>query len=775
MQNNLFHSLSKRGMIASFFLLLLFMCCTPTAEPQSVSYSSNSLISRRALFNAMRDLGKVVLVYHQQNEKVAKAYAELMADVKLSSRIQLEVEVQADTVLSEDFMKENAVVLIGDFEEHPVFDQLLQKLPIQKEVDRFQFADQVFDREDNIFKLFLYPNPYNPAIPISIITGNENESIINYLKSRYDKDWSRMFWASWGYELYEGTEMKMIGYFSDSTWQMDKTVHFEFNAQGDTLAISDHFVFISEDKEQYENEMEGVALACENNYQKMCRFLGKEPSDFRLDYRIHSSMETKGLQFNNTDLMHLDENKQSVHVIWNDHMKGTLQQGENKALVAAIIGRSNLAAMEDGLALQFADAWHNKGIRYWAGLLYTSGNMPTVEDLLDQKLYERESDLVMEPAATLFVEYLISKYGMDTFLTDIYRNWKRSEQDVAQAQKEWDTYLQKAFVGWKPDLRAKLQLDYCKGFNFAHEGYRIYNGYGSSLAKASIQKLSNLGTNALAIVPYAYMRDPNRPTYFNLEHSPGSENDESVIFANAKAKELGMYTLMKPQIWMGRSWPGEVMMKTEEDWDAFFDYYYRWIRHYALLAEMYHYDGLSLGVEFAKATIAQPKRWRRLIKKIRPLFSGDLTYCANWGTEFEQFEFWDEFDYIGLNCYYPLGKGAEVSREALAAKFETIMGKVEKVTQRFDKPLVFTEIGFRSVERTWENPHEETQGRGFNEQAQALCYEVVFEGIKDEAWCKGMMWWKWPSYLGYQGQENTSFTPNRKSAEKVVKKWFKKL
>ena len=88
--------------------------------------------------------------------------------------------------------------------------------------------------------------------------------------------------------------------------------------------------------------------------------------------------------------------------------------------------------------------------------------------------------------------------------------------------------------------------------------------------------------------------------------------------------------------------------------------------------------------------------------------------------------------------------------------------------------MVFTEIGFRSVQRTWENPHEEAQGRGFSEQAQALCYEVDFEGIKDKAWCKGMMWRKWPSYLGYQGQENTSFTPNRKSAENVVRKWFKK-
>ena len=57
-------------------------------------------------------------------------------------------------------------------------------------------------------------------------------------------------------------------------------------------------------------------------------------------------------------------------------------------------------------------------------------------------------------------------------------------------------------------------------------------------------------------------------------------------------------------------------MKNEEDWNQFFDYYYRWIRHYALMAEIHQMDILCIGVEFAKATIQRGEDWKKIIRKI---------------------------------------------------------------------------------------------------------------------------------------------------------------
>jgi len=209
------------------------------------------------------------------------------------------------------------------------------------------------------------------------------------------------------------------------------------------------------------------------------------------------------------------------------------------------------------------------------------------------------------------------------------------------------------------------------------------------------------------------------------------------------------------------------------DWDAFFDYYYRWIRHYAFLAEIHEMEALCVGVEFAKATLSHEAEWRKMFKGLRGLYQGKLTYAANWGSEFEQVGFWDELDFIGLNCYYPLSKSKEPTKEELKANFEIVKSKITKVYNKFKKPIVFTEIGFRSINGPWKSPHAEGDD-SFNPEHQRLCYEVVFEGIENQPWCGGILWWKFPSYLEYRGEENGAFTPNNKLAEETVREWFMK-
>ena len=172
-----------------------------------------------------------------------------------------------------------------------------------------------------------------------------------------------------------------------------------------------------------------------------------------------------------------------------------------------------------------------------------------------------------------------------------------------------------------------------------------------------------------------------------------------------------------------------------------------------------------------KATLSHEEEWRQIIRNIRKVYQGKLTYSANWGDEFEKVGFWDELDFIGLNCYYPLSKQHNPSKKELRKNFNSVKNKIRSVYNTYKKPIVFTEIGFRSIDAPWKNPHAEGDDT-FNEQHQDLCYQVIFEGIQDEDWCGGILWWKFPSYLDYQGIENNSFTPNMKLAEATVKDWF---
>ncbi|MCO6480220.1 MAG: hypothetical protein J5I94_26510, partial [Phaeodactylibacter sp.] len=325
--------------------------------------------------------------------------------------------------------------------------------------------------------------------------------------------------------------------------------------------------------------------------------------------------------------------------------------------------------------------------------------------------------------------------------------------------------------------RPPSPLPYLKGFNFAHEGYAIYNGYGSGLAAEALRKMQELGVNAVAIVPYSYMRNPQAPTPLPFMTRAGAETDEGVARDAFLARQLGMKTVLKPQIWLGGgSWPGDVEMQSEEGWKQFFDYYYRWMRHYALLAEMNEMDMLCIGVEFAKATLQREQDWRALIGRLRGIYSGPITYSANWGKEFENFPFWDALDYIGLNCYYPLSPDENPGDAELSAAFHRVLHLAERVSKRYRKPLLFTEIGFTSTPTPWISPHKDGDGSPYQGQAQQRCYRIVLEKLQAETeWCRGILWWKYPSYLGDGGPGHTGFTPNGKPAEAMVREWFGRL
>ena len=130
-------------------------------------------------------------------------------------------------------------------------------------------------------------------------------------------------------------------------------------------------------------------------------------------------------------------------------------------------------------------------------------------------------------------------------------------------------------------------------------------------------------------------------------------------------------------------------------------------------------------------------------------------------------------DFIGLNSYYPLSKKDNPTNEEMSLQFDTVKTKIKKVYDHFKKPIVFTEIGFRSIDAPWKNPHAEADDT-INEEAQQRAYEVIFKGIENEPWCQGILWWKFPSYIEYRGEHNNAFTPNNKLAEETVRDWFTK-
>lgn len=575
-----------------------------------------------------------------------------------------------------------------------------------------------------------------------------------------------------------GSPQRATAHFSRHAGEMPIDTLLDLPVRGDTVLQSGLFQFIAH------GEVDDAALKqlAENGqaaWQQIAQFTGWKGTPPVFAHHLYPSSEIKGLLLKNTDLTHLDFEARTAHTVLDGHSPGIFNSMENELLLRHLLGKPQSPALEHGLAIRLGKDWQRSGYAYWSAKLAASGNLLPLAELLGAATWEEGGAPLqawcLSASLTVFLE---EKWGRQLFLQS-YPDWQPDAAELANLEPDWQLSMSGQAAGFsaifeKEKAAAAKELPYLKGFNFAHEGYRIFNGYGSREADGMLDGLGNMGANAVAIVPYSFMRDPRQPARLPIMQRPGTENDEAVIHSAQHAKMLGMAVVLKPQIWMrGGKWPGDIGMDSEADWQAFFRHYNRWMVHYAIMAETYHWDALCIGTEMVQATLQREADWRALIRQIRGVYTGQLTYAANWGDEFEKTNLWDDLDFIGLNCYYPLSQKDSPSDRELGRSMADVIGKIERVCRRYQKKLVFTEIGFPSVESPWKKPHEDWgDDLQFDAEGQRRCYETVLRAIEGKEWCSGVLWWKCHSTANMRRKRETDFTPFGKEAETVVRGWL---
>ena len=296
-------------------------------------------------------------------------------------------------------------------------------------------------------------------------------------------------------------------------------------------------------------------------------------------------------------------------------------------------------------------------------------------------------------------------------------------------------------------------LTFWRGMTFSHEGYQGYNGYGGEMMIPSLDSLAKLQVNALSIIPYTFMRQPDQVAELWIPDREGMETDEAVIATIKETHRRGWKVLLKPQIWLRGSWPGAIDFPDEESWQAWLGHYRTWMLHYAQMAADHQVEALCIGTELSRATLEQPEFWRKLISEIRDIYPGKLSYAANWGEEFEQISFWSDLDALGLNGYYPLSKNPQATDVELLQGAQAWMRRADTISMRAGRPLWLTEIGYRWVEGAWIDPHAEPGGRNSDKEAQARCYQALLAAASESQRLNGMFVWEWPSYLGHGYEE----------------------
>ncbi len=753
-------------MLSSLFIFLL-LSCSPPEHTVPVEESSPT---RSALFNTMRGARSILIVYPDADTALATFITDYLTPLQSQQSGNRTYILVSDKMLKESDLMEQPAILVGVFPDGlPYLNQ--QLLPFQIDRKGIHFDGRVYREDADVIRISYYPNPLNRDMPLGILTGNTKEAVLQYLHSIKGQDYGFLLLDSWGYQVVRNNQRLVLGNYASADsnrWTIDHVRHWEFDYKGTPVRSNNLFSFIDHGSGLTATQLDSIERYSSRNAEHIQAVLQLN-WDRQYDYHLYKSTEIKGLMLNNTAPAHVDYSHHAVHGVYEHEFGEHYAGAENQLLLREALGKPKVYSLELGAAAYFNNKWEERGAIYWGLLLYHAGAAPELNILLHDEKADIISPLIRTAASAVWVKFLLETLSAEEFKS-LYQS--ANAQYWTKYAGAYSTYVDSLLLSFQRQQTAPSDFEFLKGFNFAHEGYEVYNGYIGTEAALSLKELQTTGCNALAIIPYTYTGELKKPVPFPFVQSAGAENDASVIKSAHVAAELGMKVLLKPQIWSWKGWPGDFVMSSQEDWDLFFEYYSNWIYHYALLAEMYQMDMFCAGVEFQQATLQQPEAWKHMFHVIKQLYSGPVTYAANWGTEFEQSVIWDELDFMSVNFYYPLSKKENPTDAELLKTFEKQLDVLEGISKRQGKPLCITEIGYTSTSQPWIKPHSDNDEYPTSEEAQQRCYEIMFQALSDEDWVKGMFLWQWPSYLDYATRNPSGFTPAGKAAEQTVRKWF---
>jgi hypothetical protein len=284
-----------------------------------------------------------------------------------------------------------------------------------------------------------------------------------------------------------------------------------------------------------------------------------------------------------------------------------------------------------------------------------------------------------------------------------------------------------------------------------------------------LQEIAALGATHVSLVVPLYQSN-GASTALKL-HTRLSPTLEAIADAIRLSRRAGLEVTLFPIVRLSeprspKEWRGTL---APADRDAWFASYGALLADLASLGALTGASRLVVGSELSSLD-GDLARWRPLVERMRALFTGTLMYSANWD-HYQHARLYDLVDEIGVVAYFNLRENDGPSDlPALTARWRSLRREIEFNLSAHAKPLVLTELGYRSRTGATAAPWDEVQGGvpDVDEQARA------FQAFR-QAWTArgqppsrlaGLYVWNW---YGWGGRATTSYTPRGKPAAEVVR------
>ena len=324
-----------------------------------------------------------------------------------------------------------------------------------------------------------------------------------------------------------------------------------------------------------------------------------------------------------------------------------------------------------------------------------------------------------------------------------------------------------------------------KGIEFTRA---VGDSYSSYDAQQSLEELRATGANWVTIVPVYWMSDTGADHVFGAGGQTPTDSEVTQVIR--WAKQLGLKVFMKPEVhclsgvWQGYHTPHSA---------SWFQSYWAFIRHYARLAQWGGCEMFCVGSELDRTTEITGSGWGRtwwpyIINGVRGEYFGPVTYAADWRT-YRNIPFWDSLDLIGINAYFPpwvpehhpppqqvdvqnLAEEWKLSYIPEIEAFRDSLDLADTVIPNTVKPIIFTEIGYRSISGCAAEPWNDTTSGAYDPTEQRNCYIAALHSLLGKPWFAGWFWHEWTTDPNQGGTGDLSYTPKGKPAQEVLRRWF---
>jgi len=290
-----------------------------------------------------------------------------------------------------------------------------------------------------------------------------------------------------------------------------------------------------------------------------------------------------------------------------------------------------------------------------------------------------------------------------------------------------------------------------------------------------LKEIAALGATHVSLIVPLYQTHA-ASTVLKL-HTRLSPSLEAIADAIRLARRAGLEVTLFPIVRLSeprnpKEWRGTLAPANR---DAWFASYGGLLADLASLGALTGASRLVVGSELSTLD-GDLARWRPLLERIRALFPGPLMYSANWD-HYQDARLFELVDEVGVVAYFKLREPDGPSDvPALTARWRSLRREIETSLAAYDKPFVFSELGYRSRSGSTAAPWDEVKAGVPDVQEQARAFEAFraawTAGGQAPSRLAGLYLWNW---YGYGGPETTGYTPRGKPAVDVVRQILDEL